>query len=159
MDNVSFGKGVVPETIPTCILDRNKKLIIPNKPLTNYDLQTYAECLKIPFFRGVFMKDSLPKRIWRNESAIVNMDNSDGPGTHWVCYKKIGDTVYYFDSFGNLPPPLELQRYFQHVKNVYYNLERYQQWNTDICGHLCLDFLASTIKHFKNVLLHGFLKW
>lgn len=24
---------------------------------------------------------------------------------HWVCYKKVDDTVYYFDSFGHLRPP------------------------------------------------------
>ncbi len=120
-------------------------MIIPNKPLSNYDLAQYASCLKLPFFRGVFMKDALPKRIMENESAIVNLDNSDGPGTHWVCYKKLGDTVYYFDSFGNLPPPKELNEYFKNVGQILYNYERFQKKNTVICGHLCLEFLAASV--------------
>lgn len=91
------------------------------------------------------MKDALPKRIMENETAIVNLDNSDGVGTHWICYKKLGDTVYYFDSFGNLPPPKELKRYFQTASRVLYNYERFQRTNTVICGHLCLEFLASSV--------------
>ena len=35
-----------------------------------------------------------------SESAIVNLDDKDGPGTHWVACKKIGNDVEYFDSFG-----------------------------------------------------------
>ena len=91
------------------------------------------------------MKDALPRRIMRNETGIVNLDNSDGPGTHWVCYKKLKDIVYYFDSFGNLPPPTELLRYFRHVKMLMFNTERMQKRNTEICGHLCLDFLAKSV--------------
>ena len=33
-------------------------LEIPNKPLTNYELIYYAEKLKIPNFRGVYMRDT-----------------------------------------------------------------------------------------------------
>lgn len=88
------------------------------------------------------MRDSLPKKPLVNESAIVNLDNASGEGTHWVCYKKIGNNVYYFDSFGNLRPPLELIRYFGSNVTVNYNYERQQQFDTVICGHLCLRFLS-----------------
>lgn len=101
--------------------------------------------MKLPFFRGVFMKDALPKQIMKNETGIVNLDNSDGAGTHWVCYKKLGDTIYYFDSFGNIPPPKELGDYFATANRVLYNHERFQRKNTVICGHLCLEFLASSV--------------
>ena len=120
-------------------------MLIPNKELTDKELITYVSCLKIPFFRGVFMKDALPGKIWKNETGIVNLDNSEGPGTHWVCYKKLGSTIYYFDSFGNLPPPKELQYYFKTAKNVLYNYKREQPDETVICGHLCLDFLATSV--------------
>lgn len=91
------------------------------------------------------MKDKLPKKIWRNETGIVNLDDSTGPGTHWVSYKKLGNTVYYFDSFGNLPPVKELQFYFHPATCVMYNYQQYQNFNTEICGHLCLEFLATSI--------------
>lgn len=105
----------------------------------------YIKCLKIPFFRGVFMIDSLPEKIWKNETAIVNLDRSSGPGTHWVCYKNLKNNVYYFDSIGNLPPPIELLKYFRNTKKLLYNVIRHQDWDSSVCGHLCLEFLASPI--------------
>lgn len=144
MDHDKIWKRALSKTLQSCKLNNNK-LIIPNKALSNEELTVYAKCLKIPFFRGVFMKDVLPKYMWVNETAIVNLDNTTGPGTHWVCYKKLNDIVYYFDSFGNLPPPLELQKYFSGVKRIMYNYDRLQNFNSSVCGHLCLDFLATSV--------------
>lgn len=67
----------------------SKKSSIPIRPLTNYDLLHYAKELRIPYFRGVYMRDTLPSSPKENESAIVNLDSSFGNGTHWVCYKKV----------------------------------------------------------------------
>lgn len=144
MVNDKKGRRTIPKTV-SCVLNKKKQLIIPNKELTNRELYIYASCLKIPFFRGVFMKDTLPATIWKNETGIVNLDNNRGSGTHWVCYKKLGATVYYFDSFGNLPPPKELQYYFRTAENVFYNYKREQPEDTAICGHLCLNFLAKSV--------------
>jgi len=93
------------------------------------------------------MRDKLPKSIRTYESGIVNLDNSYGPGTHWVCYKKILDVVYYFDSFGDIPPPKELMQYFKRGVKVFYNNTREQPSNSSICGHLCLEFLRRPISH------------
>ena len=58
------------------------------------------------------MKNKLPiQGPHETESAIVNLDNSNGPGTHWVAYGKTKRNVVYFDSFGDLPPPIELIHY------------------------------------------------
>lgn len=90
------------------------------------------------------MRDSLPPKIWENEAAVVNLSDSAGEGTHWVAYKKKGRVVNYFDSYGSLPPPLELLRYFcADSDKIFYNDERYQDVNAWNCGHLCLAFLLS----------------
>ena len=34
------------------------------------------------------MRDNLPKTPLKVENLIVNLDNSDNPGTHWVAIKK-----------------------------------------------------------------------
>ena len=40
------------------------------------------------------MRNALPASGLRNrKSAIVNLDDKDGPGTHWVAYGKHGDDV------------------------------------------------------------------
>lgn len=49
------------------------------------------------------MRTNLPKRCRKHECGIINLDNEEGPGTHWVgYYKKDNSTCYYFDSFGDL---------------------------------------------------------
>ena len=90
------------------------------------------------------MRDTLPTKPWHNESGIVNLDSIDGPGTHWVAYKKRGKNVSYFDSFGNLKPPIELANYFR-GSIITYNHHGYQTFNSYNCGHLCLKFLHEYI--------------
>lgn len=113
--------------------------------MTNYDLIRYAKELNIPNFRGVFMRDALPKKTRRYESAIVNLDSKYGEGTHWVCYRKRGNRVEYFDSFGNLRPPMELLQYLGSGVTINYNYERKQGFDTVVCGHLCLKFLTNVL--------------
>lgn len=75
--------------------------MLPARALTNIDLMHYAKNIKK--FRGVFMRNNLPEKPWKNECGIINLDDVEGSGTHWVAYKKQGNTSNYFDSFGNLP--------------------------------------------------------
>ena len=77
-------------------------LQLPDKPLTNFDLEEYAKKINIPNFRGVFMRDSLPQTPNTNECGIVNFNKSSEPGSHWVAYYKAGDRRIYFDSFGQV---------------------------------------------------------
>ena len=90
------------------------------------------------------MRDALPLQPLTNETAIVNLDSSLGSGTHWVCYRKVGKSIYYFDSFGNLRPPRELLRYFGDCE-VNYNYRRVQTFDSVVCGHLCLKFLLNNV--------------
>lgn len=88
------------------------------------------------------MRDSLPSSSpRRNECGIINLDTTQGPGTHWVAYKKTGDSILYFDSFGSLKPPIELVQYLGSRCKIKYNSAAYQTYDTINCGHLCLEFL------------------
>lgn len=69
------------------------------------------------------MRNALPKKRNKKECAIVNLDDADKP-----------------DSFGELLPPLELIRYFGNAK-MKYNYNKYQNFNSIKCGHLCLRCL------------------
>lgn len=125
---------------------KTKKLLnkLPRNPLTNIDIKKYVKILKIPNFRGVFMRNKLPRLINRYESGIINLDNHYGPGTHWTAYIKNNNHINYFDSFGNLRPSTELVTYFlsDGSKNkIIYNHMSYQSYNTENCGQLCLQFL------------------
>lgn len=91
------------------------------------------------------MRDTLPLKPRLNESVIINLDRIQGEGTHWVAYKKIGNKVRYFDSFGNLRPPEELISYLGPGVNIKYNTERHQSFDSVLCGHLCLKFLCNVL--------------
>lgn len=90
------------------------------------------------------MLDSLPKRPRKKECGIINLDVSAGDGTHWVAYYKNNNEKEYFDSFGNLQPPLELVKYLG--SNIKYNYNQHQKFNTFNCGHLSLKFLYEIMK-------------
>ena len=117
-------------------------LDLPNKPLTNFEIEQAARDLNINNFRGTFMRNQLPRKPRKNECGILNMDDSDGSGTHWVAWYKNGKFKFYFDSFG-VQPPLELQDY---LKRPFYSTEEIQKRNQVVCGHLCLYML----KHLSN---------
>ena len=133
---------------------------IPDKTLTNFDLSEYATKLDIPFFRGIFSRDTLPKsRPHKIECGIVNLNTSKEKGSHWVCYYKNGSLRVHFDSFGQITP-LEIQNYLKKPSEkrfgvIQRNTDIVQPFNTHICGHLCLFVLkALASKHwtFQQVL-------
>ena len=113
-------------------------VVLPNIPLTNFDLLEAAKKLKIKNFRGVFVRDQLPKKANIHECGIINIDDSKGPGSHWQCWFKNASEKLCFDSYG-LPPPTELVNYLK--RPVYYNSERIQPDDVVFCGHLCLYVL------------------
>lgn len=128
-------------------------VLLENKPLTNVELVQTCKRLGIPI-RGVFMRDNLPKKPRKDECAIVNLDESLGSGTHWVCYLKKGSKKMYFDSFG-LCPPLEVQKYLG--KGINYSTYKIQSPEQVICGHLCLHVLnrlktTPTIDSFEKIV-------
>lgn len=93
------------------------------------------------------MRDSLPSgKPRKNECMVINQDSKHNNGTHWACFVKSNRNVFYFDSFGKLSPPLELINYLGSDCSIYYNSERYQEFDTIICGHLCLRFLYEYYK-------------
>ena len=140
---------------------------IPEKSLTNYELEEYANELKIPYFRGVFMRDTLPKRTHKRECGIVNLNTSKESGSHWVAYQKDGNKRIYFDSFGQITP-WEIQKYLKTNEElergkgvIQRNTDIVQAINTNVCGHLCLFVLKSlteglSFQEVINKLTNGY---
>lgn len=112
---------------------------IPIRALSQYDLMKYINELKIPNFRGIFMRDALPKKSNKKEYGILNLDSIEDLGTHWTCwFKNCNNLCYYFDSFG-VEPPKEFENYIQ--CDIVYSTYQIQKMNEVICGHLCLFVL------------------
>jgi hypothetical protein len=132
-------------------------IILPDKPLSNFELLDAVNKLKIKNFRGIFMRDELSQKPNKKECGILNLDDAgNNPpgnnGTHWVCWFCRGNgPSYYFDSFG-LSPPLEIQQYLRGQIEI--NISQVQPFGTNICGHLCLYILnkLSNGEKLKNII-------
>ena len=124
---------------------------MPSGATTNVQLNEFARRMRVPYFRGVFMRNALPTSgVRRNESGIVNLDDATGPGTHWVAYAKRNNRVVYFDSFGNLRPPKKLVRYFENgATTIEYNRTSYQTYDQSFCGQMCLQMVDE--REFKKL--------
>ena len=112
--------------------------MLPNKPLSNVELLEAARKLRIQNFRGVNLRDTLPKRAKRKECGILNLDDTTGSGTHWWVAWYNGAEKKYFDSYG-IQPPNELVEYLH--SPILYNTEQIQPKDQVFCGHLCLYVL------------------
>ena len=48
---------------------------------------------------GTYSKDNVPI-LKNNQSIIINLQDSNQVGSHWTCYRKRNDKIFYFDSYG-----------------------------------------------------------
>jgi hypothetical protein len=75
---------------------------------------------------------------------VINLDDSDGPGTHWTAAGRKGTTLFYGDPFGIIlsgyvPEELmELYKRRKHnaiIKHVITNRVAWQRPSTNLCGY------------------------
>src|SRR5271156_1094798 len=125
---------------------KNNKISLDT--LSNFDIEKIVNELKIPNFRGVYMRDQLPKRIQTNECGIVNLEPESMNGSHWVSYYKKGKLKYYFDSYG-LDPTNQVKSYLK--SPIYCSTFEIQKFNTTICGQLCTYILYYLEKDYKFI--------
>ena len=64
----------------------------------NHELQEYCD-KHIPKFTSVEGYDRMPQ-LKSGQSAIINLDDSKGPGSHWVAVFRLGRDLIVYDSFG-----------------------------------------------------------
>ena len=106
----------------------------------------WVKKLGIRHLRGIYSRDGLPKKI-RKECGIINLDDIQGPGTHWVCYRNIDSVVgslpvvEYFDPFGLIIPNEALRYFNTSGKQIVYSMDEIQNCNTVLCGYWCLYYL------------------
>ena len=101
-------------------LNSNSRNNFVIKPLSNFDLMDWVKRLGIKHFRGIYSRDGLPHKI-RKECGIINLDDTQGSGTHWVCYRNIDSVVEYFDPFGLIMPNEALEYFRTSGKRIVYS--------------------------------------
>lgn len=105
-------------------------------------------------FRGVFASDKIPPLNNLTPYAILNLDKSGEPGTHWVAIAKSRhqDASYFYDSFGRrhtkLIPNLRVSGNGR-IKDT--ELDKEQKIRETNCGQRCLAFLAIFNEYGEDV--------
>ena len=96
---------------------------MPPHPLTNFEIQRCYE--NEPRFNGVYSRNNLPKKI-KDEAYVINLDEYEDVGTHWIAlFCKKNETVY-FDSFGVEHIPEEIKEFIGNRK-IKANIFRIQE--------------------------------
>lgn len=106
--------------------------------LSNYDIIELAKAMGINLI-GVFPKNTLKNVPIQNGGYVINLDDDDGAGTHWVGFYIQGNDAIYFDSFGQVPP-LSVIKYCKNKKFIHSNFI-IQNLNQVACGYYQLAFL------------------
>jgi hypothetical protein len=115
--------------------NRPKKLTT----LTNSDL--YSICIKLKIkLNGIYMKDELPSDL-KEGCYIIDLQDHDKNGSHWTCFLKSNNEIFYYDSFGVVMPQNEYDIFIKNADNIYYNVSDDQNIDSTSCCWWCIAFL------------------
>ena len=133
--------------------------MLPFHPFTNIEINEY--CKNEPRFNGVYSRNNLPNKI-KKGTYIINLDEYENTGTHWVSlFVKINEAIY-FDSFGIEHVPKEINKFIRSkelghaVRNdttklsaiacMKCNMFRIQAYDSIMCGYFCIEFINYMLK-------------
>jgi len=115
------------------------------KPLSNININKYFK--RNLFYGGTIAKDMLHKEPLKygddlthvRKFWIVNLDDSTGPGTHWVLVSLLNpDVAIYYDAFA-VDPPREVLAFMKKWRpESAMNENIIQDVNSTNCGYFCL---------------------
>ena len=114
-----------------------RKFFLKNSPqlLINFEIQEYYQ--NKPRFNGL---ESEPRTI-KNGAYIINLDEYEDVGKHWIALYVKNNEITYFDSFGVEHVPKEIKTFIGN-KNIKTNIFRIQEDNSIMCGYVCIVFIG-----------------
>ena len=115
-------------------------------PISNFKINEILKNDKN--YIGTFSKDNVPI-LKNNESAIVNLADSNKTGTHWIAMKFMNNKLFYFDSYGiEFIPDIIKKQYKKIITNIY----RIQSNNSNECRKFCILFIKANIQNESDYI-------
>ena len=109
--------------------------------LSHFEIQKYYQ--NEPEFNGVYLRNNLSKI--KDVTHIINLDEFESIGTHWIASYLIAENVTYFDSFAvEHMPKKNKNRKFIENKTIITNIYRIQVYSSMVCRYFCIgciDFM------------------
>ena len=105
-------------------------------------------------FNGVFSRDKLLKKI-KDGAYVINLDEHNDTGTHWIALFCMRNEVIYYDSFSVKHIPEEIKEFIDN-KNIKANIFCVEANNSIICGYFCIGFIdfmlaGKTLTDYTNL--------
>ena len=124
--------------------------MLPFHPLTNVEISEYYK--NEPRFSGVYSGNNLLNKI-KKGAYVIDLDEYENTGTHWVSLFVKPKYTVYFDSFGVEHIPKEIKKFIRSkelgdaVRNdIKGNIFRIQAYDSIMCGYFCIEFINYILK-------------
>ena len=76
---------------------------------------------------------------------MINLDEHESIGTHWIALYVNAKNETYFDSFGVEHIPKEIIKFIGN-KNISIAICRVQAYDSIMCGYICIGFIDFMVK-------------
>ena len=101
----------------------------------------------------MYSRNNLLNKI-KKGAYVINVDEYENTGTHWVALFVKPKYTVYFDSFGIEHIPKEINKFIgskelgQAVGNndIKSNIFRIQAYDSIMCGYFCIEFINYVLK-------------
>ena len=147
------GDGIVRADEGSGSKKKNLHLLLSFHPLTNIEISEYYK--NEPRFNGVYSRNNLPKTI-KKRAYVINLDEYENTGTHWVALFVKTNEAIYFDSFGIEHIPIEINKFINNdttksisLERIESNIFRIQAYNSIMRGYFCIEFINYMLKGKK----------
>ena len=117
--------------------------------MSNFDILEYAKLVGLNI--DCIPKNVVPKTIPDNTGIIVNLNDLGEKGSHWVCAIRKNNKCLYYDSFGVIHMPKQVEKCLLNSvgkNNMYVSNGQNQYLVSIMCGYYC-------IKLCKSILIDG----
>ena len=147
-----------------------KKLnsLLPFHPLTNIEISEYYK--NEPRFNRVYSRNNLPNKI-KKGAYVINLDEYENTGTHWVSFFVKPRYTVYFDSFGEEHIAKEINKFIRNsdatksssLERIKSNIFRIHAYDSIMCGYFCIEFInymlkGKTLLDYTNLFLSNDFK-
>ena len=78
---------------------------------------------------------------------MINLDEYENTGTHWVSLFAKTNEAIYFDSFGVEHIPKEINKFIRN--DIKSSIFRIQAYGSIMCGYFCIKFINYMLKGEK----------
>ena len=117
--------------------------------LVTYQIDNFLR--KNDNYLGTFPLDrlpDLPKKF--PKSIIINTDQSNKPGDHWIAIVLTEKHAYYFDSFGLGIVDQQIRQFLlPRYSSIIFNSLCIQHILSDKCGYYCIYFVQN-VHNYKS---------